>query len=382
MVLTDREVRALPQRSQRYRVSDGAGLLLEVDPAGGKYWLWRHRFPPTKDGRRQDLRIGPYPRISLKAARDIRDEQKRLLYEDGINPCDAKKRSKDHRWGRHAQLTFEAVALDWHATKTAGTWTERHSDDVLKKLNKDILPAIGGMAIDVITAQDCLAVLRSIEQRGSNETAKRSLGVISQVLDYAVAIGHCTINPAHSLKRHAPVKQTTSHYPCIPWSELPELLAAMRTSELIAARWKEFDFEESLWTIPAERMKGRRGNRREHLVPLSRQAAATLQGQHAISGPSGFVFQSQRTSTGFISNNTVNMALKRMGFDGRMCGHGFRALAMTNIQEQLGIDLRIVDRQLAHIEKNKVTAAYNRAEYWPQRVEMMQRWADLLDQVR
>ena len=125
------------------------------------------------------MRIGPYPRISLKAARDIRDEQKRLLYEDGINPCDAKKRSKDHRWGRHAQLTFEAVALDWHATKTAGTWTERHSDDVLKKLNKDI-------------------------------TAKRSLGVISQVHDYAVAIGHCTINPAHSLKRHAPVKSCTA----------------------------------------------------------------------------------------------------------------------------------------------------------------------------
>ncbi len=232
MALTDKEVRALTQRSRRYRVSDGGGLLLEVDPAGGKYWLWRHRYPPTKDGRRQDLRIGPYPRISLKAARDLRDEQKRLLYEDGINPCDAKKRSKDQRWGKHAQLTFEAVALDWHATKTAGTWTERHSDDVIKKLNKDIFPAIGGMAIDAITAQDCLAVLRSIEQRGSNETAKRSLGVISQVLDYAVAIGHCTINPAHSLKRHAPVKQTTSHYPCIAWSELPELLSAMRANSI------------------------------------------------------------------------------------------------------------------------------------------------------
>jgi hypothetical protein len=232
LALTDKEVRALPQRSQRYRVSDGVGLLLEVDPAGGKYWLWRHRFPPTKDGRRQDLRIGPYPRISLKAARDIRDEQKRLLYEDGINPCDAKKRSKDHRWGKHAQLTFEAVSLDWHATKTAGTWTERHSDDVLKKLNKDILPAIGGKAIDAITAQDCLAVPPRIGKWGSNETAKRSLGVISQVLDGAVAIGHCTLNPAHSLKRHAPVKQTTSHYPCIPWSELPELLAAMRANTI------------------------------------------------------------------------------------------------------------------------------------------------------
>jgi hypothetical protein len=232
LALTDREVRALPQGSRRYRVSDGAGLLLEVDPAGGKYWLWRHRFPPTKDGRRQDLRLGPYPRISLKAARDLRDEQKRLLYEEGLDPCAVKKRNKDHRWGRRAQLTFEAVALDWHATKTAGTWTKRHSDDVLKKLSKDILPAIGAMAIEAISAQDCLAVLRAIEQRGSNETAKRSLGVISQVLDYAVAIGLCSVNPAHALKRHAPVKQTTSHFPCIAWSELPELLAAMRANSI------------------------------------------------------------------------------------------------------------------------------------------------------
>lgn len=122
------------------------------------------------------MRIGPYPRISLKAARDSRDEQKRFLYEDGINPCDAKKRSKDHCWGRHAQLTFEAVALDWHATKTVGTWTARHSDDVLKKLNKDIPPSIGGMAIDAITAQDCLAVPLWIGKWGSNETAKRSPG--------------------------------------------------------------------------------------------------------------------------------------------------------------------------------------------------------------
>ena len=195
--------------------------------------------------------------------------------------------------------------------------------------------------IVAITAQDCLAVPPWIGKCGSNETAKRSLGVISQVLDYAVAIGHCTINPAHSLKRHAPVKQTTSHYPCIAWSELPELLAAMRansigadastlnamgllaltfvrTSELIAARWEELDLEEALWTIPAERMKGRRGNRREHLLTLSRLAAALFQAQHAISGPNGYVFKSQRTATGFISNNTVNMAIKRMGFDGRM----------------------------------------------------------------
>jgi hypothetical protein len=151
--------------------------------------LGRCRPAPAGRPRRQDLRIGPYPRISLRVARDIRDDQKRLLDEDEINPCDAKKRSKDPRWGKHTQLTFEAVALDWHTTKTAGTWNERHHDDGLKKHNKDILPTLGGMAIEAITAQDCLAVLRSIERRGSNETAKRCLGVIGQVIDYAVAIG-------------------------------------------------------------------------------------------------------------------------------------------------------------------------------------------------
>jgi hypothetical protein len=151
---------------------------VEVDPAGGKYWLWRHRFPHTKNGRRQDLRIGPYPKIWLKAAREIRDEQRRLLYEVGINPCEAKKRTKVERWGQHSQLTFKAVALDWHTTKTAGTWTARHSDDVARKLNKDIHPAIDAPPFAEITAQDCLAVLRSIEKRGSNETAKRSLGVV------------------------------------------------------------------------------------------------------------------------------------------------------------------------------------------------------------
>ncbi|MCP9773601.1 integrase arm-type DNA-binding domain-containing protein [Synechococcus sp. Tobar12-5m-g] len=234
MALTDAAVRGLPLRSQRYRVSDSAGLLLEADPVGGKYWLWRHRFPPTKDGRLQDLRLGPYPAVSLKRARELRDEQKKLLHDQGIIPCEAKQRHKSERLGVHQKLTFEAVALDRRRTKSAGTWSARHGEDVIKKLNKDILPAIGSMAIAEISAVDCLGVLRSIEKRGSHETAKRSLGVISMVLDYAVALGHWTSNPAHSLKRHAPVKQTITHFPCLLWSELPELLGAMRTNTVKA----------------------------------------------------------------------------------------------------------------------------------------------------
>lgn len=403
MTLTDAGIKAEKPGAKRRRISDGGGLLLEIDPAGGKYWLWRHRYPPRKDGRQQDLRLGPYPAISLKRARTLRDEQRLRMLNEGVNPCAEKRKEKLQLFQAHQDLaTFETVAMDWHRTKAAGTWSTRHTGDVLLKLQKDILPALGGLPIREITTQECLAVLRGIEKRGSPEQAKRTLGVISQVFDYATSLGFCSFNPAVSLKRHAPVKQTVEHFPCISWGEVPELLAAMeenpggadeltlgglsllmltfvRTTELIASDWREINWEQRLWTIPAERMKGKRGFRKEHLVPLSDQAVQVLERLHQITGPDGLIFKSIRTSSGYISNNTLNMALKRMGFDGRMCGHGFRTLALTNIQEKLKIDLRIVDRQLAHIEKNKVLAAYNRAEYWEERVAMMQAWADLLE---
>jgi integrase len=403
MPLTDAQIKAEKPGVKRRRISDGSGLLLEVDPAGGKYWIWRHRYPPTKEGKQQDYRIGPYPIFTLKKARQIRDEQRQRMLGEGINPCDAKRQEKVERFAAHkALITFESVALDWQRIKATGTWSVRHASDVLLKLQKDILPAIGALPIKELTTQDCLGVLRAIEKRGSPEQAKRTLGVISQVFDYASALGLCPFNPALSLKRHAPVKQTMEHYPSIPWDEVPELLEMMgtnpggadaltlgglrllmltfvRTTELIAADWKEINWNQKVWTIPADRMKGKRGSRKEHLVPLSNQALKVLSSLQQITGPAGLIFKSVRTRSGYISNNTLNMALKRMGFDDRMCGHGFRSLALTNIQERLKIDLRIVDRQLAHIEKNKVTAAYNRAEYWDEREEMMQRWADLLD---
>jgi len=403
LTLTDVQIKAEPPGGVRRRVSDGGGLLLEIDPAGGKYWIWRHRYPPSKDGKQQDYRIGPYPKISLKKARQIRDEQRKRMLIEGINPCAAKRQEKVERFvAHHAHTTFETVALDWHSNKAAGTWSARHTSDVIQKLKKDILPSLGALPINQISKEDCLAVLRKIEKRGSPEQGKRCLGVISQVFDYASALGLCPLNPAFSLKRHAPVKQTVEHYPSIKWDEVPELIAAMknniagadaltigglwlfmltfvRTTELIGADWSEINWEQKIWTIPAERMKGKRGSRKEHLVPLSEQALKIFRSLQAITGPDGLIFKSVRTESGFISNNTMNMALKRMGFDKRMCGHGFRSLALTNIQEKLKIDLRVVDRQLAHLEKNKVTAAYNRAEYLDERTKMMQQWADLVD---
>jgi len=403
LALTDAQIRAEMPGVRLRRISDGGGLHLEIDPRGGKYWVWRHRYPPTKDGKQQDYRIGPYSKVSLRKARQTRDEQRQRMHSEGINPCVAKRQEKVERYAAFQALTtFEVAARDWHGTKAAGTWSARHTGDVLLKLEKDILPSLGGLPIKEITPQDCLAVLRSIERRGSPEQAKRTLGVISQIFDYATALGFCPFNPADSLKRHAPVKQTVEHYPCISWEEFPELLQALntnpagadpmtlagihllmltfvRTTELIAADWSEVNWREKVWTVPAERMKCKRGYRKEHLVPLSDQTLKVLEELRNITGPDGLIFKSIRTKTGYISNNTLNMALKRMGFDNRMCGHGFRSLAMTNIQERLKIDLRIVDRQLAHIEKNKVTAAYNRAEYWEERVTMMQQWADLVD---
>ena len=405
LTLNDAQIKAEKPGIKRHRISDGGGLLLEIDPSGGKYWIWRHRYPPTKDGKQQDYRIGPYPKISLKKARQIRDEQKQKMLVDLINPCAAKRDEKAKQVASHQVLvTFESIALDWHSNKAKGTWSVRHTIDVLQKLEKDILPAIGGMPIAEITTQQCLAVLRKVEKRGSPEQGKRCLGVISQVFDYATALGFCPLNPAISLKHHAPVKQTVEHFPCISWEEVPELLEAMkanpggadpmtlgglhllmltfvRTTELIAADWSEINWKEKVWTIPAERMKGKRGSRKEHLVPLSDQALEVLESLRQITGPDGMIFESIRSKTGYISNNTLNMALKRMGFDERMCGHGFRSLALTNIQERLKIDLRVVDRQLAHIEKNKVTAAYNRAEYLDERTKMMQQWGDLIDTV-
>ena len=403
MPLTDAEARAAQPGEKIRRISDGGGLHLEVNTQGRKYWIWRHRFPPARNGKQQDYRVGPYPKISLKKAREIKEQQKRRLYEEGINPCAAKKEDRIQRYRPSQAPTFQAVAEDWHKNKSLGQWSERHSSDVRQKLVVDIFPRIGSRLMGQVTTPACLEVLRAIEKRGSLEQAKRTLGVVSQVCDYACALGYLSFNPATALKREAPVKHINTHFPCIRWEELPELVEAVdsnksgseplvrkglqllaltfpRPNELTAADWTEINWDKKIWTVPAARMKGSRGSRREHLVPLSERSTELFRDIYEVTGPAGFIFKSIRTKSGYISNNTLNMALKRMGFDKRMCPHGFRAFAMTNIQEQLRIDLRIIDRQLAHVERNKVAAAYNRSEYWDERVDMMNRWAELLEE--
>jgi hypothetical protein len=282
MALTDAQVKAAKSGPKHRRLSDGGGLHLEVNPQGGKYWIWRYRFPPGRAGKQRDYRIGTYPKVSLKKAREIRDQQRKRLYDEGIDPCEAKKQERIERYQPAQGLTFEAVARDWHKIRTEGKWGERHSHDVLQKLERDILPAIGQLLMTDVGTPDCLGILRTIEKRGSAEQAKRTLGVVSQVCDYACALNYIRVNPAGPLKREAPVKQIKDNYPSIRWSELPELLEAVETnqsgsdaptikglkllallfprpSELLLAKWEEVDFGGKVWTIPAERMKGARG---------------------------------------------------------------------------------------------------------------------------
>lgn len=401
MKLTDAEVRSAQSRRAKYLLSDGAGLYLEVDSAGRKYWFYRYRYPRTAQGKQKDFRIGPYPRITLKQARRLRDEQKDLLLA-GKDPCTVKRQDKKVQNHEESQQSFEVVALDWHEARTTGKWGPRHSSDVLQKLEKDIFPRIGDIPVRDVTTQDCLNILRSIEKRGSLEQARKTLGVVSQVFDYATALSITASNPALPLKRGAPVKQTVQHYPCIDWKDLPGLLRNLeenpaqaepstiralklliltfvRPNELIGAKWDEFDLRAKIWTIPASRMKGQIGNQTEHLVPLSKQAIEILIDQFKLTGPDGFVFASIRSKSGYMSNNTMNKALKDMGYEHKQVPHGFRSFALTHIQEKLKIDFRIPDKQLAHKEKSKINQAYNRAEYWDERVEMMQRWSDLIE---
>jgi len=242
--------------------------------------------------------------------------------------------NQEKHYNKPGLLTFENVARDWHRVMASGTWSVRHTGDVMQKLERDLLPAIGHIPIKDVTSQDCVAVARAIEKRGSLEQARRTIGVASQIFEYSITLELRSFNPIPSIKKNALVKRVAEHYPSIKWDEMPELLAAfetnpggadrmtilglrllmltfVRTTELIGADWKEIDWDTKLWTIPAARMKGKIGKKQNHLVPLSTQAVETFQELRDITGPDGLIFKSIRTKTGYISNNTLNMALKR-----------------------------------------------------------------------
>lgn len=394
MALTDTVCKnaKCPEGKTRLRLSDAGGLYLEVVPTGGKHWRWKYRF----GGKEKRLAVGTYPQVTLAAARRVREDS-RLLLKAGTDPVAAKQDLK-----RVAKIsletTFESVARAWHEHWKISKST-RHANYVLRRLEADVFTQIGKRPIADLTAPVLLAIAKKVESRGAADIAKRVWQTCGQVFRFAIANGLLERNPASDIKPSDALKpRVKRHYARLEAKEIPELLRKIeayqgtpvtrlsmkllaltfvRTGELIAAHWDEFDLDSAEWRIPKERMK----IPTPHVVPLSTQAVEVLASIHELRGMSGLLFQGERDHTKPMSNNTILAALKRMGYAGRMTGHGFRGVASTILHEQ-GYRHDIIELQLAHQERNQVSAAYNFATYLPQRREMMQAWADHLDYLR
>lgn len=392
--LTDIEIRHAAARSdgKPLKLADGGGLYLWVLPSG-KYWRLKYRFA----GREKLLALGVYPSVKAAQARALRDEAKALL-RAGVDPGEARKASKA-RHGGAADTTFEAIAREWLALQQKG-FSEATNKKAIWTLEVLLFPFIGHRPIDEIKPQDLLQILRRIEARGANETAHRAKSRASQVFRYAIATGRTERDPAADLRGAlAPVVVTNRAALTDPvaiggllraidaYKGYPVTIAALklaplvfvRPGELRAAAWSEIDLDAAEWRIPAARMK----MREEHIVPLARQAVAILRDElWPLTGKSSYLFPSVRSPKRPMSEVTVLAALRRMGYSRtEMTGHGFRALASTRLNE-MGWPPDVIERQLAHAERNKVRAAYNRAQRLDERRRMMQAWADYLDQLR
>ena len=391
-MLTDAKCRNASSAGKKIRkLADGGGLYLWVYDDGRKYWRIRYWL----GGKEKSLSLGVYPEIGLKGARrKLEIERKRL---DGKLDPSVERRAEKLRRSVAAANSFEAVALEWYE-KQLHTWVPGHADDVKRRLEKNAFPAIGSQPISEIEAPTLLAALRPIEKRGAHDLAHRILQVCGQVFRYGIATGRCQRDISRDL-RGALTPHQKRHQAAVRPEELPDLLRAIagyddqgdkqtrlalellaltfvRTNELIGAEWTEMDLDAGLWIVPAARMK----MKTEHVVPLSKQALAILEQLREISGGSRFVFPGRNRDKP-ISNNTMLFALYRLGYKGKMTGHGFRAVASTCLNE-MGFRADVIERQLAHSERDAVRGAYNRAEYLPERKKMMQAWAKHVEALR
>ena len=391
--LSDPECKNASTKGNEIRkLHDGGGLYLWVYADGRKYWRLRYRLA----GSEKSLSLGVYPVVGLKKARLRRDEERKRL-EANLDPA-AERRAEKARRMVSAANSFEAVAREWYA-KQAKHWVAGHADDVLRRLESNVFPALGRRPISEIDAPELLGAIRPMEERGAYDLAHRVLQVCGQVFRYGIATGRCTRNLAADL-RGALTPHKKKHQAAVRPEDFPDLLRAIaryeligdkqtrlalellaltftRTNELIGATWNEFDLDAGIWVVPAARMK----MKAEHLVPLSTQSLAILSELKEIGGGSRFVFPG-RSRDKPISNNTLLFALYRLGYKGKMTGHGFRAVASTLLNEIGLFRPDVIERQLAHTERNEVRGAYNRAEYLPERKTMMQAWAKHVDILR
>jgi integrase len=396
MPLTDTKLRAAKAKEKPYKLFDTGGLFVLVWPSGGKLWRFRYRL----NGKERLMSLGDYPRISLVDARRRRDEALSIL-DDGRDPSgerQARKKAQEAEAATEA-LTFEKVAREWHENRKH-EWTPKYAGQVLDRLVADLFPHIGTLGIAKIEPPAMLAALKKAEARGVLETTRRLKQYSSAIFRYAIACGYCLYDPAAPLSGALKAPPQPNHHKAIPRSEVgglmrkiavydgePEtrialqlaLLTVVRTNELRAASWREFehldDPEKALWRVPAERMKMREA----HLVPLSRQAIAALIDLRPLTINSGRLFPGKGPD-GVMSNNTMLFALYRLGYRGRTTTHGFRRLFSTEANEH-GFNEDWIERQLAHDERNAVRAAYNAAQYLAQRRQMMQWWGDKLDEL-
>ncbi len=388
MALTDTEIRKAKAKGKPCRLSDGGGLYLFVTPAGGKLWRWKYRF----EGREKLMTFGSYPDVPLSQARERHAAARKLLAK-GIDPMAQRKAEK-----AAAENSFQSIASVWWEHWQDGK-SPRHADYVKRRVEADILPCLGARPIAAIEAPELVAMTKAIEQRGARDIAKRALETTGQVFRFAIAHGYAKRNPASEIRPSDILKTARKvNYARVDAKELPNLLRTIevyqgthvtrlalklmaltfvRTSELIGAKWAEFDLEAARWDIPLERMK----MRTPHIVPLAKQALDVLETLRTLTGESKWLFPGDRNSKKPMSNNTILKALERMGYKGRMTGHGFRGLASTVLHEQ-GYNHEHIELQLAHAPRNAVSAAYNHALYLEPRTRMMQEWADFLEQTQ
>jgi integrase len=389
MKLNARQVDAAKPREKAYKLADGAGLYLEVVPSGSRYWRMKYRF----NGKEKRMAFGVYPAVSLAQARALRDEAKKKLVE-GIDPSFAKKEEK---LVRNVQLnnTFQAVALEWHGTKVS-RWSEGYASDIIEAFNKDIFPYIGQLPVNDIKPLVLLNVLRRMESRGATEKAKKVRQRCSEVFRYAIVTGRAEYNPAADLTS-AMSGHESKHYPFLTVEELPDffkalagytgsplvvlaarllILTGVRTGELRGAFWSEFDLEKAVWEIPAERMK----MKRPHLVPLSTQALEIVQQLKVMSGQYPLVFPGRNDPRKTMSEASINQVFKRIGYTGKVTGHGFRHTMSTILHEE-GFNTAWIETQLAHVDKNAIRGTYNHALYLEGRREMMQWYGNFIDEL-
>ncbi|HBV9253241.1 TPA: tyrosine-type recombinase/integrase, partial [Klebsiella pneumoniae] len=400
MALTDIKVRTAKPTDKQYKLTDGNGMHLLVHPNGSRYWRLQYRY----GGKQKMLALGVYPDVSLADARARRDEARKLLAND-IDPGEKKRNDKVEQ---EEARTFEQLAIEWHATNKK--WSEEHSRRVLKSLEDNLFPAIGKRNIADLKTRDLLAPIKAVELSGRLEVASRLQQRTTAIMRYAVQSGLLDYNPAQEMAG-AVASSNRQHRPALELRRTPELLQRInsytgrpltrlaveltllvfiRSSELRFARWSEIDFETSMWTIPAEReaiegvKHSQRGSkmRTPHLVPLSHQALAILKHVHELSGDRDFVFIGDHDHRKPMSENTVNKALRVMGYDTKVevCGHGFRTMACSSLIESGLWSRDAVERQMSHMERNSVRAAYiHKAEHLDERRLMLQWWADFLD---